>query len=163
VAQLETQLAQATALLKSLQLSFAAEQQAHETQLKALNDKLKALQKQATKPIPVAVHPAAQPAQTRLPPAKQTIPPKLKGVVVTQATTAKNTLSSPPFKLASIDRWGNETHVVVRHQGQLHTLTPESSLLGWTVVGPNETGEGAYVVNTHGQRALLTMNGTPGQ
>lgn len=163
VAQLETQLAQATAMLKTLQVSFAAEKQAHETQIKVLNDKLKALQKQAAKPVPVAVRPAAKPTQTKLPLAKQPIPPKLKGVVVTQAATAKNTLLSPPFKLAGIDHWGNETHVVVRYQGQLHTLMPGNSLLGWTVVGPNETGEGVYVVNTRGQRALLTMNGTPGQ
>lgn len=162
VAQLETQLGQATALLKSLQLSLATEKQAHETQLKALNDKLKALQKQAAKPIPVAARPAAKPGQTKLPVAKQPIPPKLNVAAVTQAATAKNTLSSPPFKLVSIDHWGNETHVVVRHQGQLHTLMPGNSLLGWTVAGSNETGEGVYVVNSRRQRSLLTLNDTSG-
>lgn len=163
VAQLETQLAQATALLKALQVSFAAEKQGHETQIKALNDKLKTLQKQAAKPIPVAARPAAKLGQTKLPLAKQPIPPKQNVASVRQAATSKSTPTSPPFKLAGIDHWGNETHVVVRHQGQLHTLMPGNSLLGWTVVGPSETGEGAYMVDTRGQRALLTMNGTPGQ
>jgi hypothetical protein len=171
VLKLEAQLAQVTALSETQRQTFEAEKQAYKSQLKVLNDKVKVLEKQAIKSI--AAHPATTVTKTKtsilsrvqatpLAAKNRLLSSKLNIVARKPIVPVQVKASSPPFTLVSIDHWGNESHAVVRYQGQLHTLMPGNAVLDWTVDGLNETGEGIYVVNSRKQRSLLTLNDTSG-
>ena len=181
ITQLETQLAQVSALVATQQRLYESEKQSVAKQFKLLNEQLQAFKKQSAMQ-PVAVNAASKSTQT-----KPKESPKASQKAVTKRVTAptkapvdkqpvvlatqrkdkdskvrstlqtQSTSLTPPFTLVSIDQWGNDMHAVVRYQGQLHTLTPGSSLSNWRVDGVNETGEGVYVLSSHGHRSLLTL------
>jgi hypothetical protein len=139
LAKLETQLAQLTLLVETQNEIIDTQKHSVETQFKTINSQLNALPKLSTK-----------------------LPAKRPLVVLANKRVFKAKSLAPPFKLVSIDHWGNETHAVVRYQGQLHTLMPGNSLLNWTVDGLNETEDGVYVLSSRGQRSLLTQDYTSG-
>jgi hemin uptake protein HemP len=154
ITQLEKQLA-------SLTMRIETQQQTYTEQFKALENQLTVLQQQtrkqqvvqtATKPIrrkpPTAWHKTQAHRPTKAKTARR------KSSLHSTATTA----SAPDFTLASIDHWGDKTQAVLRHHGQLYTLTPGSTLSGWTVVEFSEGHEGVYMANRHGQRRLLALD-----
>lgn len=154
LAQLETQLAQLTLLVETQNEIIDTQKHSVETQFKMINSQLNALPKQSTK------LPAKRPLVVLA--NKRVLPAKLNVIARNPVLPVKAKSLAPPFKLVSIDHWGNETHAVVRYQGQLHTLMPGNSLLNWTVDGLNETEEGVYVLSSRGQRSLLTLDYTSG-
>jgi hypothetical protein len=154
ITQLENQLA-------SLSTRIETQQQTYTTQFKTLENQLKTMQQQAnkqqavwiaTKPIrlkpPVVLHKiqAHRPTKTKTAPRKPSV-----HAMATQA-------SVPDFTLASIDQWGDKTQAVLRHHGQLYTLTSGSTLSGWTVVEFADSHEGVYMANRRGQRRLLALD-----
>lgn len=102
-------MAQLTLLVETQNEIIDTQKHSVETQFKTINSQLNALPKLSTK-----------------------LPAKRPLVVLANKRVFKAKSLAPPFKLVSIDHWGNRTHAVVRYQGQLHTLMPENSLL----IGP---------------------------
>jgi TolA-binding protein len=153
--QLEKQLA-------SLTTRIETQQQTYTVQFKTLENQLKTLQQHANKQQVVwtAIKPhhrkppvVGYKTQTHRPAKTKTAPRKPS---VHSRITPK--VSAPSFTLASIDHWGDKTQAVLRHQGQLYTLTIGSKLLGWTVTEFPDTSDGVYVTNRHGQRRLLALD-----
>lgn len=154
LAKLETQLAQLTLLVETQNEIIDVQKHSVEMQFKTINSQLNALPKQSTElPAKRSLVVLAN---------KRVLPTKLNVIARKPVLSVKAKSLAPPFKLVSIDHWGNETHAVMRYQGQLHTLMPGNSLLNWTVDGLNETGEGVYVLSRRGQRSLLTLDYTSG-
>lgn len=155
ITQLEKQLA-------SLTTRIETQQQTYTVQFKTLKNQLKTLQQQANKQQVVwtAIKPhhrkppvVGYKTQTHRPAKTKTAPRKPS--VHSRITTK---VSAPSFTLASIDHWGDKTQAVLRHHGQLYTLTIGSKLLGWTVTEFPDTSDGVYVTNRHGQRRLLSLD-----
>ncbi len=154
ITQLEKQLV-------SLTTRIETQQQTYTEQFKSLENQLTALQQQASKQqaVQIAIKqlrrkpPAVLPKKQTYRPVKTKTAPRKPSVHsrITQAST-------PSFILASIDHWGDKTQAVLRHQGQLYTLTIGSKLLGWTVTEFPDSSEGVYVTNRHGQRRLLSLD-----
>jgi hypothetical protein len=153
ITQLENQLTSLSTRIET--------QQTYTAQFKALESQLKTLQQHAIKQQAVRI--ATKPIR-RKPPA---VLPKTQAHWPTKAKTARRksslhstatTASAPEFTLASIDQWGDKTQAVLRQHGQLYTLTPGSTLSGWTVVEFADSHEGVYMANRQGQRRLLSLD-----
>ncbi len=154
ITQLENQLA-------SLSTRIETQQQTYSEQFKSLENQLTVLQQQARKQQVVQT---ATKSIRRKPPAvlhktQAHRPAKIKTAIrkrPVHSTVIK--ASVPDFTLASIDYWGDKTQAVLRHHGQLYTLTSGSTLSGWTVVEFADSHEGVYMANRRGQRRLLALD-----
>lgn len=164
IQQLKNELAASVLLAHTQQADALEERRAFEAKLYVMTEKLRRLQNQQQAATVLAakvarVH-AVLPAPKTIAANKQgasalkPLPPaRLK--VATANTLSKN--AAPPYKLISIDRWGGESQIIVRHQGQLHTLDTNSEVLGWRLEHLNESGDGVTIVNRQGKKALLTL------
>jgi len=155
ITQLEKQLALLTTRIEIQQQTYTA-------QFKAMESQLKTLQQHANKQhlVWTAIKPHHRKPPAVLHKTQAHRPAKIKTAsrkpsVYSRITTK---VSAPSFTLASIDHWGDKTQAVLRHQGQLYTLTIGSKLLGWTVTEFPDTSDGVYVTNRHGQRRLLSLD-----
>jgi|CXWL01.1.fsa_nt_gi hypothetical protein len=149
---LEKPWAQITTLIENQKQRF-------EKQWDAIHEQVAALQQQTTG---VMKDIQALKRQRSMQPESQPLA-KRKVLLKRNSTEQQIMLSSrlkaltPALQLVSIDQWGDQTFAVVRYQGQLHTLRPGSSLLNWTFEHIIESGDGVFVVNSKGQRTLLTL------
>jgi hypothetical protein len=154
ITQLENQLA-------SLTMRVETQQQTYTAQFKALESQLKTLQQHVIKQQAVRIatkslrrKPPVVGHKTQMHRPEKTKTARRNSSLHSTATTA----SVPDFTLASIDQWGDKTQAVLRHHGQLYTLTSGSTLSGWTVVEFSDGHEGVYMANRHGQRRLLALD-----
>jgi len=85
-------------------------------------------------------------------------------VSLTKKTTKRKTkrkykaIIKLPFTLVSIDRWGSDLSVIVRHQSQLHELNVGQSLDSWRIENINLSESKVTFRHSDGTRKTLTIN-----
>lgn len=184
--QVKEQLVRLSSQLQAQQQVFAHGQSNMDKQFKLITTQLDALKKPHTNglgvakssPIigPFAVKRGAMPSNRVFKPNKsagvQLSKPR-KLMVVRAITKPKSnahvhvsrmsvlspaaTAARPPFSLASIDQWGNQTHAVLRYRGKLQPLSLGSSWLNWQLVTVNAAGDGIQVIDPEGHSAVLRL------
>ena len=150
---LEKQLSALTKLLENQQQQNETHRQALDAQFNALQENLTALKNQL--PKLVTPKPSAKVTQ-------QTDNKKSTKSSKTQAAALKQKSIKPPFQLVSLDSWGDITYPVVRYQGKLHSLKAGHTLANWQFDSIDPSGDGVFVLDSTGKKALLTLDNSPG-
>ncbi|MEQ1636797.1 MAG: hypothetical protein ABL903_08885 [Methylococcales bacterium] len=150
---LEKQLSALTKLLENQQQQNETHRQALDAQFNALQENLTALKNQLPKPF-------VSKATAKV--AKQAENKKSDKTSKTQTAALKQKIIRPPFQLVSLDSWGDITYPVVRYQGKLHSLKAGHTLANWRFDSVDPSGEGVFVLDSTGKKALLTLDNSPG-
>ena len=150
---LEKQLSALTKLLENQQQQNETHRQALDAQFNALQENLTALKNQLPKPF-------VSKATAKV--AQQTDNKKSAKTSKTQAAALKQKIIRPPFQLVSLDSWGDITYPVVRYQGKLHCLKAGHALANWHFDSVDPSGDGVFVLDSTGKKALLTLDNSPG-
>ena len=76
-----------------------------------------------------------------------------------QNTNVQSVLSTPPFRLISIDRWNNEWNAVIEFEGKITMISPQSARAGWRLVTIDPNTHSAQFQSTTGNEAILSVSG----
>jgi cbb3-type cytochrome oxidase subunit 3 len=63
-----------------------------------------------------------------------------------------------PFTLVSVDQWGSDLYAIIRYQNQLHELTLDQSLAGWSIESIDRRKGTVSIKNRSGRKRRLSIN-----